>query len=83
MQTGEHQQNWEQERWQEQDTAWDRWIDRAERLFGRSLDGDQVDDGYSMDGAFDAFRDGCTAAEYVGRVRDERERRGIQPIDNA
>ena len=43
---------------------WLAWIDEAEALFGHSLDGDQALDGYSLDYAYDAYRDGLTPVEY-------------------
>ncbi|GLS44407.1 hypothetical protein [Methylobacterium brachythecii] len=53
------------------DAAWERWVARAERAFGRdfSLDGNQDTDGYSIDGALAAFEGGSTVAEYVAHVR--------------
>jgi hypothetical protein len=46
-------------------TSWDRWIDKAEKLAGHSLDGDQWVDGYSLDFAYVAFEAGTTAAAYA------------------
>jgi hypothetical protein len=37
-----------------------------------SLDGDQDEDGYSLDTAYDYFKDGHTVAEYVAFVKEER-----------
>lgn len=36
-------------------TDWDRWIDDLESLVGYSLDGDQIQDGYSYDYLYDAY----------------------------
>lgn len=49
-------------------TAWDRWIDKAKKLAGHDLDGDQREDGYSLDGAYDAFCDGHTPEQYVASI---------------
>lgn len=49
-------------------TEWNKWIDKAELLFGKSLDGDQVEDGYSLDFAYEDFRRGLSPADYVARV---------------
>lgn len=46
-------------------TAWDHWIDEAERVAGHSLDGDQRADGYSMDSAYRAWLNGRSPARYV------------------
>lgn len=43
---------------------WLAWIDEAEALFGHSLDGDQEDDGFSLDSAYDAYREGLTPVDY-------------------
>jgi len=48
---------------------WQRWIKRAEKLFGRSLDGCQWEDGYSLDGADDAFEAGMSPEQYVSSIR--------------
>lgn len=50
-------------------TAWETWISQAERVVGHNLDGDQRVDGYSYDGAYDAFKAGRTAAQYVRTVQ--------------
>ena len=51
--------------------AWDRWVAKAEHLFGQSLDGDEHRDGYSLDLAHCAFKEGQTPSEYVSGVRSE------------
>jgi hypothetical protein len=50
------------------DGTWFRWIARAEKVYGRELDGDQVTDGYSMDSAYEAYESGMTADAYVSRL---------------
>ena len=69
-----------------QPTAWENWIAETERLakghdIGKdedgNLDGDQGEDGFSMDGAFDAFENGSTPAGYlVGVQRNIRAKAG-------
>jgi hypothetical protein len=56
-------------------TAWDRWIANAERIAGHNLDGDEYEgDGYSVDGAHDAFCAGMSASLYVAGInRRKRE----------
>jgi hypothetical protein len=57
-------------------TDWDRWIAKAERLIGHSLDGDdsiaaiheERACGYSLDEAKDAFENGVQPAAYVSMV---------------
>ena len=65
-----------------QDYAWDKWANAVEaRLLGLAfttlksgLDGDQETDGFSLDFAYDFFRDGATPEEYIEDVlRARRE----------
>ena len=42
------------------ETDWDRWLDEAERLAGHNLDGDEHEDGYSLDGMGEKFEAGLT-----------------------
>lgn len=51
------------------DIVWLRWCTRAEDMLGHDLDGDQARDGYSIDGALAAFRDGASVVEYVLDVK--------------
>jgi hypothetical protein len=46
-------------------TAWEKWIETAEKLAGHHLDGDQSEDGYSLDGAFVAYKGGLSPRVYV------------------
>lgn len=48
--------------------CWDQWIDDVEATVGHSMDGDQAEDGYSLDYAHDAFNAGYTAADYAKKV---------------
>ena len=51
------------------DTAWSRWCIDAERLIGGGLDGDETENGYSLDGAYDAYSAGRSAAQYAATVK--------------
>lgn len=46
-------------------TSCESWLEKAERLVGHSLDGDQREDGYSLNGAVEAWRSGQSPAAYV------------------
>lgn len=48
--------------------SWLRWINNAEQLVGHSLDGDEWWDGYSLDGAFDAWEAGVFVFVYAAQV---------------
>lgn len=49
---------------------WLRWVKKAEKLIGHSLEGNQATDGYSYDYAYDYWRN-CDPVElYVSDVRD-------------
>jgi hypothetical protein len=48
---------------------WDHWLADAERLAGHDLDGDDEIEGYSLDGAHDAFERGESPAAYVASIR--------------
>jgi hypothetical protein len=50
-------------------TAFERWARRAESLLGHSLDGDQQKDGYSLDGAMEAWGLGQSVADFVASLR--------------
>lgn len=65
-----HQQVWEMETASlNSGSSWLRWIAKAERIIGHSLDGDEGGDGYSLDSAHDAFSSGSTPEQYVARVQ--------------
>ena len=51
---------------------WQKWLKQAEKLFGRSLDGCQWDDGYSLDFANDAFEAGKSPKQYVDSIQRRR-----------
>ena len=46
-----------------EDTKWDQWIDRLEKRVGHDLDGDQDEDGYSLDDCVEMFEAGKTVSE--------------------
>lgn len=48
----DHAAVWEAENAGLAETAWEAWAKDTETLFGRSLDGDQSEDGYSLDGFY-------------------------------
>ena len=52
-------------------TDWERWADKAEALAGHSLDGDQRDDGYSLDDAYQAWLRGESPDSYVRTLAEE------------
>ena len=52
---------------------WLRWINVAEKIAGHSLDGDQDTDGYSLDGAYDAFEAGLFPEEYLEKIAYDAE----------
>ncbi|SJK83763.1 hypothetical protein [Halomonas elongata] len=49
-------------------SQFERWAVNAERILGHDLDGTEWIDGYSIDGARDAWRAGATPAEYAAQV---------------
>lgn len=52
------------------DKAWSAWLKRAAFLIGvASLDGDEKEDGYSLDFAFESFERGETADWYASEVQ--------------
>lgn len=51
-----------------EDTAWDRWIARVEKLVGHDLDGDQGRDGYSLDNCVEMFEAGKTVSEALQTI---------------
>lgn len=44
-------------------TPWDKWSERVEKLLGHDLDGNQDENGYSVDGALLLFTLGWTARD--------------------
>lgn len=56
--------------------AWLRWVRRVESLLGHSLDGNEREDGYSLDYAHDAFCAGDSPEAYVAEVSSHPNYRG-------
>ena len=52
------------------EAAWLDWAKQVEAKLGHSLDGDQAEDGYSIDYAYDAFADGVSVDDYCAEVSD-------------
>jgi hypothetical protein len=60
------------------ETAWLSWVRRAEKeLRISSLDGDESEDGYSLDFAYEAWRQGLSAGRYATDVRIARAGLGL------
>ena len=61
-------------------TDWERWYAAAEKAVGHDLDGDDTEearaagtaDGYSVDGAYDAWRAGMTVTQYAQQVAERK-----------
>lgn len=63
---------------------WLRWVKKVERLLGHDLDGNQDRDGYSLDLAYDCWKQGDVPEQYVSYVAVEKKRlarRGRFPSD--
>jgi hypothetical protein len=52
----------------ESDIAWDRWVKKVEKFLGHSLDGNEEEDGYSLDFAHDAFTNGESAEDFAEEI---------------
>lgn len=52
-------------------SPFEKWADRVERIVGHDLDGDQSEDGYSLDGALEAFESGMTAKDYARQISNQ------------
>lgn len=51
-------------------TDWERWVDKVEALMGHDADGDQSEDGYSLDAFLTLWEAGRTPAQAVAEVKD-------------
>lgn len=49
-------------------TDWERWIAQVELVLGKSADGDQSEDGYSLDSFYDLWKIGQTPTQAVKEV---------------
>lgn len=58
------------------DRAWDRFVNKVEKLVGREIDGDEGD-GVALEYAYDAFRKGLTPDQYVRATRAAEEARAL------
>lgn len=54
------------------DGPFEKWAARVEKLLGHDLDGDQEEDGYSLDFASDAFDKGLSPEKYAALVKSGR-----------
>ena len=52
--------------------AWEHWASAVEKCLGHSLDGDQAQDGYSMDAALDAWRGGESSSAHAASIIAKR-----------
>jgi hypothetical protein len=66
-----HMEIWESEN-QVPNAAWYDWIDKVEELFGRDVDGDQVGDGYSLDGFYGLWKIGRTPQQAIAEISQQR-----------
>lgn len=48
---------------------WLKWVNKVEKLLGHSLDGNQDEEGYSLDFAYDEHMNGLSPEQYVAEVR--------------
>jgi len=49
-------------------TPWEEWVALVETELGHSADGDQTEDGYSLDGFYQLYLEGSTPQEAVKEV---------------
>lgn len=47
---------------------YEKWLTRVEKIVGHDLDGDQQEDGYSLDGALDAYDEGLSPRQYAETI---------------
>jgi len=70
----------------DEEKAWLRWVKQVERILGHDIDGNEsvearahgMSDGYSADGAYAAWEQNISAAEYAAEVEQEKLRLAIQ-----
>lgn len=63
-----HAQTWEHESSMCEPDEWELWVDKVEAVVGHSLDGNLVEDGYSIDNAYEAWEAGQTPGEYSATI---------------
>lgn len=57
----------------DEDIAWEKWLKKAAELIGVDhLDGDESEDGYSLDMAYADFEHGYTPENYAATVAENR-----------
>lgn len=56
------------------EARWLKWAAEVERLLGHDLDGNENEDGYSIDFAYEAFSAGHIPASYAGDVAKKKRR---------
>lgn len=59
------------------EVRWHQWCNAVEAIIGFDLDGDEEEDGYSLDYAHNAFEAGQTPAIYAAAVRSKRWELGL------
>lgn len=52
-------------------SAWDRWVNAAEKLLGHDLDGSQEENGYSLDFSYEDWKRGMSVTAYVAKVKGQ------------
>lgn len=62
--------------------AWLTWIDKVEKLLGHTPDGDQTEDGYSLDGFHELWQLGLHPSEAVRVIKylDEFKKHGYKAV---
>jgi hypothetical protein len=71
----DHMAVWEAEQ-DDSDRAWTTWVTDVERLIGHDLDGSLNEDGYSLDTAYDMWKQGLTVLQAAATIyNSERNRR--------
>lgn len=49
-------------------SAFEKWAARVEKIVGHNLDGDQSNDGYSLDFALEMFNRGMSVKDYAASI---------------
>ncbi|WP_233213682.1 hypothetical protein [Mycobacterium hubeiense] len=83
MTNTDHQDIWAYESAGCAPTEWERWIDQVESRLGHDVDGDQAEDGYSLDGFHDMWKQGVAPHDAAASVRPARTCRSCGCTDYA
>lgn len=67
----DHMFLWELEN-NDADAPWTRWCDKLESLVGHDMDGSLMEDGYSLDWAYEMYLEGLTPETAKIRVDHEK-----------